>query len=292
MWHFSQGNHKDNLIAKQILFALEHTGLLVFPNFNTSWHFDDKVAQKYLFERIGEPLVSSYSFYSKSEALDWIEQTTFPKVFKLRGGAGSQNVQLINSKSQAKKITHKAFGRGFSKYDAWGSLIERLRKYKSGLFPFKEVIKGVIRLFYSPAYARLGAREKVYVYFQDFIPNNICDIRIVVIGAKAFALKRFVRENDFRASGSGKFAFDRSEFDERCVQIGFDIAKRLALQVAVLDFVFDEVNNPKIVELSYGYSHLPYDNCPGYWDDNLNWHEGKTIKEEWMVQMIYDQIKN
>ena len=104
MWHFSQGNHKDNLIAKQILFALEHTGLLVFPNFNTSWHFDDKVAQKYLFERIGAPLVSSYSFYSKSEALDWIEQTTFPKVFKLRGGAGSQNVQLIYSKNQAIKI--------------------------------------------------------------------------------------------------------------------------------------------------------------------------------------------
>jgi len=45
MWHFNQGNYKDNIIAKQILFALDHTGFQVFPNFKTSWHFDDKVAQ-------------------------------------------------------------------------------------------------------------------------------------------------------------------------------------------------------------------------------------------------------
>lgn len=43
MWHFNQSNHKDNIIAKQILFALDHTGFKVFPDFKTAWHFDDKV---------------------------------------------------------------------------------------------------------------------------------------------------------------------------------------------------------------------------------------------------------
>jgi glutathione synthase/RimK-type ligase-like ATP-grasp enzyme len=291
MWHFNHNNHKDNIIAKQILFALEHTGFIVFPDFRTAWHFDDKVAQKYLFEKIGAPLVPSYVFFDKKEALQWIAKTNFPKVFKLRCGAGSQNVQLIKNKKDAFRVVNKAFGKGFPKYDAWANLQERCRKYRLGLYPFKEIVKGVIRLLYPPDYARLGGNELGYAYFQEFIPNNDCDIRIVVIDRKAFALKRFVRENDFRASGSGKFAYNKDEFDERCVQIGFDITRKLNLQVAVLDFVFDLYNQPLVVELSYAYSHLPYDNCPGYWDENLNWHEGRTIKEQWMVDLVWKMIK-
>src|SRR5690554_7426909 len=43
MWHHSHGNYKDLIFAKELLFALEHTGIKTFPNFNTGWHFDDKV---------------------------------------------------------------------------------------------------------------------------------------------------------------------------------------------------------------------------------------------------------
>ena len=291
MWHFHQGSARDNLIAKQILFALDHSGFFVFPNFKTSWHFDDKVAQKYLFETIGAPLVPSYVFYDKTEALSWVEETSFPKVFKLRGGAGSQNVKLVRNKSSCVKLIKKAFGKGFSKYDAWGSVKERWYNFKKGKTPFFDVVKGIIRLVYAPTYSRLGANEVGYIYFQDFIPNNDSDIRIIVIDKRAFGLKRFVRENDFRASGSGFFAYDRELFDERCVRLSFEINQRLKLQVGVYDFIFDEMNNPLIVELSYGYSHLAYDNCPGYWDENLKWHEGKTIKEEWMLNLVLQSFK-
>src|SRR5690606_22854792 len=60
MWHYHHAHPKDILTAKRILFALEHSGIKVFPDFNTAWHFDDKVAQKYLLEAIGAPLVPSY----------------------------------------------------------------------------------------------------------------------------------------------------------------------------------------------------------------------------------------
>jgi glutathione synthase/RimK-type ligase-like ATP-grasp enzyme len=290
MWHFNQGSHKDNLIAKQILTALEHTGLVTFPDFKTSWHFDDKVAQKYLFESINAPLVPSFVFFDKKEALEWVNTTRFPKVFKLRGGAGSQNVKLIHTREQALGIVKKAFSSGFAKYDAWGSFKERIYKFRKGKAPFFEVVKGLLRLFYAPAYARLGAKEVGYVYFQDFIPNNDSDIRIIVINGKAFGLKRFVRDNDFRASGSGNFAFDKNLFDERCIRLAFDLNKQLALQVGVYDFIFNELNEPLIVELSYGYAHLAYDDCPGYWDQDLNWHEGKTTKEDWMVDLVLKLI--
>ena len=48
MWHHHHGQFKDVLTAKRILFALEHAGVKVFPDFKTGWHFDDKVAQKIL----------------------------------------------------------------------------------------------------------------------------------------------------------------------------------------------------------------------------------------------------
>jgi glutathione synthase/RimK-type ligase-like ATP-grasp enzyme len=292
MWHFHQGNHKDNIIAKQILFALEHTGFMTFPNFNTFWHFDDKVAQKYLFERINAPLVPSYVFFNKNDAVEWVQNTSFPKVFKLRGGAGSQNVRLINNTRQALDIVNKAFGKGFPKYDAWASLKDRIYKFQKGKNSLKEVIKGIVRLFYAPSYARLGANEVGYVYFQDFIPQNDSDIRIIIIDGKAFGLKRFVRDNDFRASGSGNFSYDKGLFSEETLKLAFDISLKLDLQVAVLDFIYEHDNNPLIVELSYGYSLEAYDSCPGYWDQSLTWHEGITIKEDWMVELVIKQISN
>jgi len=97
MWHFHQANYKDVLFAKQLLFSVAHSGKKTFPDYRTSWHFDDKVGQKYLFESIGLPLVPSYIFYTKEEAYHWIENNSFPKVFKLRIGAGSHNVRLVKS---------------------------------------------------------------------------------------------------------------------------------------------------------------------------------------------------
>jgi len=95
MWNHYQASETDKIFAKQLLFSLEVSGKKVFPDFHTGWHYDDKVGQKYLFEAIGAPLVPSYVFYSKESAIQWINETNFPKVFKLRNGAGSWNVELV-----------------------------------------------------------------------------------------------------------------------------------------------------------------------------------------------------
>lgn len=81
MWHHHHADYRDNLFAKQLLFSLQISGIKVFPDFNTGWHFDDKVGQKYMLEAIDAPMVQSFVFYTKAEALQWIEHTDFPKVF-------------------------------------------------------------------------------------------------------------------------------------------------------------------------------------------------------------------
>lgn len=85
MWHHRHAD-SDALFSKQLLYSLEIAGKKVFPNFNTTWHFDDKVGQKYLLESIGVPLVPSHAFYTKTEAKSYINKCNYPTIFKLRGG--------------------------------------------------------------------------------------------------------------------------------------------------------------------------------------------------------------
>jgi len=145
MWHHNHTSFKDALTAKRILFALEHAGTKVFPDFKTGWHFDDEVAQKYLLEAIGAPLVPSYVFYDRQEALDWAKKTTFPKVFKLKGGSGSSNVRLVKSSRKAKKLIKTAFGRGFSQSSRIHVFKEHLRKVKEGK---QGLLLGLAKAFY------------------------------------------------------------------------------------------------------------------------------------------------
>jgi len=285
MWHFNQSSPQDILFAKQLIYALETAGKNVFPDFYTAWHFDDKVGQKYLLESIGAPMVPTYVFYKKVDVLKWIEQTDFPKVFKLRRGAGSAHVKLALSKVEAKRLTRKAFGRGFSQYDKVANLKDRWYKYKQGNTGLWDVAKGVLRFGRTTEFARTAGRERGYIYFQDFIPENEFDIRVIVIDGKAFAIKRLVREDDFRASGSGHVLYEKKHFDEATIRLSFEVAEKVQSQCLAIDYVYKN-GDPMIVELSYGFIKEVYYPCEGHWDRNMNWHAGKFDAQGWMVESL------
>jgi glutathione synthase/RimK-type ligase-like ATP-grasp enzyme len=289
MWHFNHKGPKESKFAKQLLFSLEAAGKKVFPDYNTVWHFDDKVAQKYLLEAIKAPLANAYVFYNKKDAISWAVQTSYPKVFKLRNGAGSDNVHLVQSKSQAIRLIKKAFNKGFKQYEAWSNLKERFRKYRVGKTTFWNVCKGIIRLAYTTEYARVTGREIGYAYFQDYIPGNDHDIRVIVIGDKAFAIKRMVRKNDFRASGSGFILYEKENFHDDTIRLAFDISEKLRSQCMAYDFVFLD-GKPLILEISYGFAIEGYDACKGYWTKDLSWHEGKFNPYGWMVENLIKSI--
>ena len=294
MWHWHHKHPTDILFARQLIYALEKAGKYVFPNINTCMYFDDKVGQKYIFEALHVPLVPSYVFYDKNEALEWAQTTDYPKVFKLRGGSGALNVQLIRNLSSARKVIKRAFRAGFSQRNFWIHLKEKvwiLRKDRD-LSAFVGIFKTVGRLFFPSSYDKVAHREKGYVYFQKFLPNNDFDIRVIVIGDKCVAKRRFNREGDFRASGSGLIDYDPSRLDVRCIQIAFDVSRRLGAQSLAYDFIFDESGNPLIVEISYAFPPKAYEDCPGYWDSSLVWHEGKVNPQFNMIEDLIQKFKN
>jgi len=291
MWHYYHECVKDIQVAKQLLYALEGSGKVVFPDFPSNWHFDDKVGQKYLFETMDAPMVPTYVFYDKKEAMQWAKSTTYPKVFKLRGGAASDNVKLVKTKAQAKRLIKQAFGRGFVRYNPWVSLKERWRLYRLGRTDLNDCVKGLIRFFLPTYYCRVLGRDKGYVYFQDFVPDNGYDIRVLYVFNRCLAFKRVVRPGDFRASGSRVFDYEQSRLPKKALTVAFDVAKKLDLQAAAFDFVM-KGKEPLLVELSYASGPSPEQNDHGYYEEDLSHHPETFNPNDWMVEGVISKIRS
>ncbi len=291
LWHWNHADPKDQLMARQLIVSIEKMGIKIFPNIDTCWHFDDKIGQKYLLESINAPFVPTYVFYGEDEAMAWIDKSEFPKVFKLRCGAGSSNVKLINTKKEAKKYVKKAFNEGFSTVSNYFSdtktKVRKTKNIKLMIKKLKHLPRSLYNIYRNNKFLQ---RQLGYIYFQDFLPNNNFDTRITVIGNRAFGFTRNTRPNDFRASGSGDIDYDQNRIAKSCIKIAFDTVEKLKTQSLAFDFVFDQKMNPKIVEISYCYLNRAIYNCSGYWDYELNFHIGQIWPEDAILEDFIREI--
>jgi glutathione synthase/RimK-type ligase-like ATP-grasp enzyme len=284
LWHWSHGDPASLLVARQIIAALESMGLVVFPNVATCWHFDDKVAQKYLLEAIGAPLIPTWVFTNLKDALQWVEQASWPKVFKLRCGAGSKNVRLVRSRSEAQAFCRRAFGRGFPAMPTYFSDIgTRLQRVQAR----GQLLRKIARLpwlflQHLTLKARLPA-QRGYIYFQEFVPGNDHDTRVTVIGERAFAFCRANRPGDFRASGSGTLRYAPEAVDPRCIRIAFAVTQRLQAQSLAFDFLLGPQGEPRIAEISYCYMPEAVHDCPGYSTPAGDWRPGHLWPEHAII---------
>lgn len=279
MWHFSHSLPGDIFLARNVLFSAQKMGVNVFPNFNTSWHFDDKVSQKYILEAIDAPLVPSYVFCDKEKAKKWLSTQSFPIVAKLRRGAGSYNVRLIKSYEEGSIYINRMFGKGIKPTPGYLSDSKNKLKVAGNIQGILNRLKKAPNFFKMIKDGRLFPREKGYVYFQDFIPNNQEDLRIAVVGGRIWGFKRKVRENDFRASGSGMIDYDVSDVPLSTIKKMHDISQSLGTQSIAFDLVKDVNNNYLIVEISYGYVGNAIYNAPGYWNAQYEFIEGHFFPE-------------
>ncbi|MCB6974647.1 MULTISPECIES: ATP-grasp domain-containing protein [Butyricimonas] len=294
MWHHNHVDYRDRIFAKQLLYSLQEKGIKVYPDFKTTWHFDDKVGQKYLLEAINAPLVKSYVFYNKKDALAWIGTTTFPKVFKLRGGSGSSNVRLAKTRREARRLINIAFGRGFSFIPICHLFVDSLKKFIHGKGAFLDILKRAVRLIIPSKFMRMGNKEKGYAYFQDFVPGLKEDYRIQFVGKRCWAMIRNVREGDFRASGSHDMTFDHTRIPRKMLDIAYALVEKLSLQSCAFDFLIED-QKIKLVEISYCFGidveqrngeFYVDEFTHGYWDENKEWHEGSFNPLGWMVEQM------
>lgn len=287
MWHLSMlPTHLS--AASAILNAIEHNHIIpVFPNWKTRWHFEDKIAQYYLLKALNIPIPETNVLWDKEEALQFVEEASFPLVFKLARGAASINVEKILDRKHARNIVLDAFsGSGILSEPGYFPVRRR-----DGYARFRNRLANVlVRLMTGSRYILIGKLpplprdwwmpEKNYVLFQELLVGNDYDTRVTIIGDRAFAFRRLNRSNDFRASGSGSINHDPSMIDLNAVEIAFDISSKCGFQSMAYDFLYDAERRLKVSEISFGYQNVAVHDCPGYWDSHLNWHDESMWPEE------------
>lgn len=294
MWYFSHLDYRDTSFAKQLIFSLEESGKIVFPNSKTCWHFDDKLGQKYLFESLGINAAKAYAFYDKASALQWAQQQSYPKVFKLRGGAGSSNVMLAKNYNDAKKYINRAFGNGYMPFRGVDNLKNTIKLYKGNKASIYHLLVSLYRCFVYPTkvFSKFLPKQVGYAYFQDFISNDGFDYRIETCGNKAIALVRYCRKGDFRASGGHNNSFSKELIPQDVLKLSFEITEKLGMQAASLDFVREKSTGKLyLVEVSYCYGPDADQFDHGYWTSDGEWHSESFNGINWMIECAIDEYK-
>jgi glutathione synthase/RimK-type ligase-like ATP-grasp enzyme len=273
IWHVGNYVLQDMIAARSILYSAKGMGLKVFPDFSTAWHFDDKLAETYLLQSINAPLPDTHMFFLLDDSIRWLEnEAEYPLIGKLRCGSGSNNIKLLKTKSEAVRYTRRMFDSGFRTHPSI------FLKAKSQYLSSKswEIMKGRIKkipeFLHTLSRAKMFPKEKGYVLFQEFIPNDGYDLKIVVIGDKLSFIGRNVRKGDFRASGGGDLFFDKCLISKNIISSAFETSDKLGFQCMGFDYVVDKLTGEgKIVEISYGFSHIALMQANGYFDRGGNW---------------------
>lgn len=293
LWHFSHYSLQEMLFARTILDSAKRIGLKVFPDFNTAWHFDDKVAETYLLKTVNAPIPKSWMFYTKESTISFLNnRCTYPVVAKLKSGSGSSNVKLLKNKGMAIKYTSKMFRDGFK--TAPNILFKTKSNIKSSnnLQTFIKRAKRIPDFIQSLSKSRQLPNEKGYVFLQEFIPNDGYDLKVVIVGEKASFLARDVRTGDFRASGGGTIRYDKKYITQEVLDIAFKISNTLKFQCMGYDFVIDNRNQePKIVEISYGFSHTAQMELGGYWTSQGKWVEEPLNAPAEIIRNLIEEYK-
>jgi len=289
LWHFGNYVLQDMLFARSILYSAKNLGLKVFPDFNDSWHFDDKIAETYALQSVKAPLPRSWMFYTLNDLMKWVNTNNeFPLVAKLRTGSGSHNVVLIKHRSQLIKYGRKMFSNGFSPVPSFGYKATSNFKSSKNWADIKRRIKKIPEFLHTLSRAKQFPNEKNYVYLQEFLPNDGFDLKIVVIGDKLSYICRNIRKGEFRASGGGDLFFDKSLVTKDIIKSAFETNNKLGLKCMGYDYVVDKRTNKGImVEMSYGFSHTALIQAGGYWNKEMKWeNEPLNAPEEIIKNML------
>lgn len=196
-----------------ILIYIQNCGGILIPNFSSFIAHEDKMLQELEMKRLNIPTPDFYIVGTYEEGKEYLKTVSFPVVGKKSKGFGSKTVKKINRFEGGLKFLRKNLTDGFVfniEYIKW--------LYKKRKFP------------------KLYPKFHGKVIFQELINDLDHDWKILIFGNKCFVLKRFMKKNDFRASGSGKFDSDATP-STQVLNFAYNSMKKLDVPFASFDIV-------------------------------------------------------
>ena len=197
---------------KKFYFLERYLGKTCFPNTDHAFIYENKSIEAYI-SQIGDiPFAKTYVSHNKEEALSILSTLKYPFVSKVDPASGSTGVELIYKPEQAKKIIQQAFSLNG-------------RKVHVNYF-----------------------RQKNYIYFQEFIPNDGYDIRVILTGKWVFGYYRKVLEGDFRASGMN--LKEKRDLPKEAIDLAYKVNKYIKSPLLAVDMVHGFDGRYTIIEFS------------------------------------------
>jgi len=258
MWHVNSTPIELNIAQSKIYILEKIMGKFTFPSFHEIWQYEDKCRASYLYKIYGSPSITTFLTNSYKEASAIINKLDFPVVAKASTGASSSGVEKINNSREAKKYVKEVFS----------------DKGRKTIYPYM--------------------RHKDYVLFQEFIDDAKYDLRIMIIGNKAFGYYRYPNKGDFRASGAGNY--EKKDIAYEAIRIAVDVKNKLNSRLMGVDMLYsDKQGKYFIIETSLfnkidTAEQLKVDGIPGYYDiSNIN---DITFKpgSYWIHELVMDEI--
>ncbi len=207
----SQLNHLEE-IRQKYFFLERYSGISCFPSTVQALLYENKSFEAYIAGLFDLPFAKTYVSYDRAEALGLIYKVKYPLVSKVDPSSGSVGVELLRTPRQARKIIKQAFRPDGRKVH--------------------------VRYF----------RQKDRVYFQEFIPNDGYDIRVILVGNWAFGYHRKVLKGDFRASGM--HSWEKRALPEEAIRIAWNANKSVQSPLLVVDMVHGLDGRYSIIEYS------------------------------------------
>lgn len=249
----SSPNSSIRTYLKDKLFYFQNTNLLI-PSYELLMAHENKGFQEVMKKR------KDFGNLKGSYIFDLEDQTIpFPKILKTTTGAGSSGVFLIKGKKDISNIKNKLLKTNIKRKIIAS---QRKLKLKPSEFSLYKYNKKKFKLFVE----------------QDFIPNLKHDFKVLVFGDRYFVLKRSVRKNDFRASGSGKFEF--IEPPKEVLNFAKQISDVLDNPYLSLDIAQSEKGCHLIEFQATNFGPYTLLNAPNrYVYENNSWSEEKNDKD-------------
>lgn len=179
------GEYKS--FIEDVVLALESLGAIVIPGYRYLRGHNNKVFMELLRKKWGPATgdnILSQAFGSLEDLKNTKLNVEFPIVIKKTEGYKSRGVYLAGD---------------------FGSLVRKARKL-CRTKDLRTELKDIVRTFFYEGFKKESLYRRKFI-IQKFIPGLESDYKILIFGDKYYVLQRSVRDQDFRASGSGLFSY-------------------------------------------------------------------------------------
>ncbi len=136
-WPSTYSNVWKTVLDERLMYLEKHFNKTVFPENLSTWIYESKRRLRDWFYLNKIKIPKTYIFYHRKEALDFLNKTEFPVVFKSDLGAGGTGVRILKTKDEAKELVNQLFYKTF--------IPKRLdrRETQWGFIMFQEYLKDV-----------------------------------------------------------------------------------------------------------------------------------------------------